>query len=129
MLYPVYVSIGDAITAHGMVFPDFPGCFSAADDWEDIPRMAQEAVECHMAGEDMPIPKPTPLETLTRLPDYQYGGVWVLVSIDVDRIDPKPQRVNVSIPRYLLAAIDDYAKSHGETRSGFLARAARETMR
>ena len=30
MLYPVYVHIGDADHAHGVTFPDFPGCFSAA---------------------------------------------------------------------------------------------------
>ena len=56
MLYPVYVHIGDAKTAHGMSLPDFPGCFSAADNWHDIPQKVQEAVECHMAGEELPIP-------------------------------------------------------------------------
>ena len=64
MLYPVYVQVGDKKHAHGIEFPDFPGCFSAADDWQDINRMAQEAVECHMAGENQPIPAPTALEKL-----------------------------------------------------------------
>lgn len=129
MLYPVYVWIGDDKTAHGMMFPDFPGCFSAADDWQDIPRMAQEAVECHMAGEGLPVPAPTPLDVLAKDPEYRDGGVWMLVDIDVSRIDPAPQRVNISLPRYLLAEIDDYAKAHGATRSGFLAEAARVAMR
>jgi len=128
MLYPVYVWIGDDKTAHGMMFPDFPGCFSAADDWQDIPRMAQEAVECHMAGEGLPIPAPTQLDVLAKDPAYQDGGVWMLVDIDVSRIDPAPQRVNISLPRYLLAEIDGYARAHGATRSGFLAEAARSAM-
>jgi len=128
MLYPVYVWIGDEKTAHGMAFPDFPGCFSAADDWQEIPRMAQEAIECHMAGEGLPVPEPTPLEQLARNPDYE-GGVWMLVNIDVSRIDPAPRRVNISLPANLLAEIDAYAAAHGSTRSGFLAEAARRAMR
>lgn len=128
MLYPVYVSIGDEKTAHGMAFPDFAGCFSAADNWQDIPRMAQEAVECHMAGEGLAVPSPTPLEALVKDPEYQSGGVWMLVEIDVSRIDPAPQRVNISLPRFLLAEIDDYARAHGATRSGFLADAAKAAM-
>ena len=128
MLYPVYVHTGDAQHAHGMQFPDFPGCFSAADDWQDIPRMAQEAIECHMAGETLPLPKATPLQELASRLEYT-DGVWMLVDIDVSRIDPSPQRVNISLPRDLLAEIDRYASAHGATRSGFLAEAARAAMR
>ncbi|MDR2876216.1 MAG: type II toxin-antitoxin system HicB family antitoxin [Methylobacillus sp.] len=127
MLYPVYIHIGDAQHAHGMQFPDFPGCFSAADDWQDIPRMAQEAVECHMAGENLPLPDATSLEKLANHPGYM-EGIWMLVDIDVSRIDPTPQRINVSIPRNLLTEIDAYASSRGATRSGFLAEAARAAM-
>src|ERR1035437_3334130 len=87
MLYPVYVQVGDKKHAHGIEFPDFPGCFSAADDWQEINRMAQEAVECHMAGEKLPIPAPTALEKLAADPRYE-GGVWMLVDLDLARIDP-----------------------------------------
>lgn len=129
MLYPVYVWAGDEKTAHGMAFPDFPGCFSAADDWQDIPRMAQEAVECHFMGENLPIPAPTPLERLVDDPQWQgKGGAWLLLEIDLSRMDCTPQRVNISMPRNLIAEIDDYARAHGATRSGFLAEAARRAM-
>ena len=37
MLYPVYVHVGNENEAHGVIFPDFPGCFSAADEWADLP--------------------------------------------------------------------------------------------
>jgi predicted RNase H-like HicB family nuclease len=50
MLYPVYVQVGDADHAHGVSFPDFPGCFSAADTWSDLPAAVQEAVEAHFNG-------------------------------------------------------------------------------
>jgi hypothetical protein len=45
------------------------------------------------------------------------------------RPDPSPQRINISLPRNLLAEIDAYASSHGATRSGFLAEAARSATR
>jgi predicted RNase H-like HicB family nuclease len=127
MLYPIYVHIGDEKHAHGIQFPDFPGCFSAADDWQEINRMAQEAVECHMAGEGLPVPAPTALEKLTANPQYE-GGVWMLVDLDVKRIDPTPQRVNISLPGSLLTQIDDYAQAHHLSRSGFLAKAAQEAI-
>jgi predicted RNase H-like HicB family nuclease len=127
MLYPIYVHLGDEQHAHGIEFPDFPGCFSAADDWQDIDRMAQAAVECHMAGENRPVPNPTVLEVLANNPRYQ-GGTWMLIDSDVSKIDPAPQRVNVSLPRYLLSQIDAYAEGQHLTRSGFLAKAAQRAM-
>lgn len=90
MLYPAYILTGDEEHAHGILFPDFPGCFAAADDWEHIPKAAQEALECHMAGEEQPIPQPTPLEPLTRQPDYQDDGIWMLIDIDASRLDGPP---------------------------------------
>jgi predicted RNase H-like HicB family nuclease len=127
MLYPVYVHIGDKKHAHGMEFPDFPGCFSAADDWKDINRMAQEAVECHVSLESAPLPEPTPLDKLARDPKYK-GGVWLLVDLDTARLDPAPKRVNISLPGQLLSQIDDYAEAHHLSRSGFLAKVAQEAM-
>lgn len=127
MLYPAYIQLGDEKHAHGIEFPDFPGCFSAADDWKEINRMAQEAVECHMAGEKFPVPAPTPLEDLASNQQYK-GGVWMLVDLDVDRLDPTPKRINISLPSSLLSRIDEYAESHHLSRSGFLAKAAQQVM-
>ena len=127
MLYLAYVQAGDEKHAHGIEFPDFPGCFSAADDWQEINGMAQEAVECHMAGEKMPIPTPTALEKLAADPRYE-GGVWMLVDLDLSRIDPAPKRVNICLPGSLLAQIDSYAQLRHMSRSGFLAQAAQEAM-
>ena len=127
MLYPAYIQVGDDKHAHGIEFPDFPGCFSAADDWREINRMAQEAVECHMAGEPGPLPEATPLEKLAGDARYE-GGVWMLVDLDLARIDPAPKRVNISLPGSLLARIDEYAEARHLSRSGFLAQAAATAM-
>lgn len=127
MLYPVYVHVGSQSEAHGVVFPDFPGCFSAADAWEELPAAIQEAVEAHFHGEPEAVPLPTPLEQLASNPEYQ-GGVWVLAEIDLSRINTKPVRLNISLPANLVQQIDTYASAHHLTRSGFLARAAQQAM-
>ena len=113
MLYPVYVHPGDAKHSHGAEVPDFPGCFSAADDWQDLPSKVQEAVEVWCSGEDMDLPEPTALNELTSNSGFT-GGVWMLI--------------NISIPAGLVHDIDNYARAHGATRSGFLAKAARDAM-
>jgi len=128
MLYPVYVHTGDDSHAHGVTIPDFPGCFSAADDWQDLPAMVQEAIELWCEGSNVELPKPTALNNLINHPDYT-GGVWVLIDIDVAKLETKAIRLNISLPQGLVAEIDAYAKSHGASRSGFLAQAARQAMR
>lgn len=127
MLYPVYVHLGNEKEAHGVVFPDFPGCFSAADTWEGLPAAIQEAVEAHFAGEADTVPPPTALEQLASDPAYQ-GGVWVLAEIDLGRIESKPVRLNISLPSHLVRQIDEFAAANHLTRSGFLAKAAQQAM-
>ena len=50
MLYPAFVELGDKNRAYGVVLPDFPGCFSAADEMNDLPARVQEAVELYFEG-------------------------------------------------------------------------------
>ena len=76
MLYPVYVHVGDATHAHGVTFPDFPGCFAAADEWEGLPAAIQEAVQAHFHGEGAEaVPAPTPLEKLANSGQFEGGRV------------------------------------------------------
>ncbi len=127
MIYPVYVHPGDERHAHGITVPDFPGCFSAADEWEDIPAKVQEAIELYCEGEDMDLPEPTPLDVLMKDEQYQ-DGVWLLVDIDTSRLDTRPTRLNVSLPRGLVAQMDRYAKAHGMTRSGLIRTAVSKVL-
>jgi predicted RNase H-like HicB family nuclease len=128
MLYPVYVHLGDEQHAHGVTIPDFPGCFSAADAWEQLPAAIQEAVELYFEGEAVDIPSPTPLEVLARNPQYA-GGVWMMVDIDLECVRPKAVRLNISLPESLVRRMDEYARDRHMTRSGFIARAAEEIMK
>ena len=87
MLYPVCVH-QDGNGSLGAVIPDFPGCFSGADDWRDLPRMVQEAIEVHCEGEDLEIPAPSSLDELRDNPDYE-GGQWVFVDVDPGALDTR----------------------------------------
>lgn len=125
MLYPLYVWKEDN-SAYGASFPDFPGVYTAADKLEDLPAMAQEAVEAMYEGEAS-IPDASSIESWKDHADYA-NGFWMLVSIDRARINTRPVRLNISLPESLLHDIDAFAKAHHMTRSGFLAKAALKAM-
>lgn len=126
MLYPVYVH-KDEGSAYGASFPDFPGCFAAADDLQDLPRAAQEAAEAHFGTDDDLIPAPTSPEAWAADPDYS-GGFWMLVEIDLAKVRAKAVRLNISLNESLLQRIDATAKARGQSRSAFLAAAAEHEM-
>lgn len=125
MLYPLYVW-KDADSAYGASFPDLPGVNTAADELQDINTAAQEAVEAMYEGEAN-IPAASAIEKWTSNPDYA-KGFWMLVNIDLSKVNTKPVRLNISLPESLLRDIDLYAKSRHLTRSGFLAQAAMKVM-
>ncbi len=52
----------------------------------------------------------------------------MLVDIDLERINPRRVRLNVSLPAPLVARIDRYAAAHHLSRSGFLAQAAERSL-
>lgn len=128
MLYPVYVHLGDDKHAHSITIPDFPGCYSAADNWNDVPRMVQEAAEVYFEGEEMEIPAPSGLEDLQNNKDFS-GGTWMVVDIDISKLDTRKERINLSVPASALREIDEFATAIGATRSGFMVKAALEVAR
>jgi predicted RNase H-like HicB family nuclease len=116
---------------YGVIVPDLPGCFSGGQDVDDALSSVLEAIDLHVEtlledGQD--IPPRQPIAVHQSNPDYA-GGVWAVVDVPVEKYLGPAEKVNISIPRRLLARIDAYARAHGATRSGFLADAARRAMR
>jgi len=131
MKFPIAIEPGTENFAWGVVVPDLPGCFSAGDTAEDAFENAVEAINAHceiLAEDGMDIPNPKPLAIHQANPEFA-GWVWAMVDVNVSRFDGRAEKVNITLPRRLLARIDDYARAHGETRSGFLAEAARAALR
>lgn len=132
MKFPIAIEPATETTAWGVVVPDLPGCFSAGDSAEEAFANAVEAIEAHcelLAEDGLDIPVPRPLAEHQADPEFAGNWVWGMVDVDVSRFEGKAEKINITLPRRLLAKIDDYARAHGETRSGFLAEAARAAMR
>lgn len=116
----------DAESDYGVSFPDLPGCVTAGTDLDDARVMAVEALALHLAGmaeDGEAIPEPSSLEAVMSDPENR-TGVAILVAAPARA--RKVVRVNVTFPEDELAAIDAKAEAFGMTRSGFLAKAARE---
>ncbi len=126
MLYPIYVH-KDSDSAYGATFPDFPGCFAAADEVQDLPRAAQEAVEAHYGADDEPVPAPSAPDAHAQSKEYR-GGFWMMVDVDLSRVRSRAVRLNISLPENLVDQIDAAAKQRRQTRSAFLAEAAIHEM-
>lgn len=126
MQLPIAIHKDDG-TVYGVTVPDVPGCFSHGDTIEEAISNSKEAVYFHLEslledGEDVVV-NPSKIEDLLADPDYS-GATWAFVEIDMSKLDTKPERVNISLPHYVLEKIDAHAKANHETRSGFIARAA-----
>lgn len=128
MRYYTAIVHKDEGSAYGLTFPDLPGAFAAADDWNGIPAAATEALDLWF--EDMPDVAPASLEDIRRRNDVaaELAAGAVLMPVPYIPADTAVQRVNITIERGLLRAIDETAKQRGMNRSSFLASAARREM-
>lgn len=125
MRFPVVIH-KDRDSDFGVTVPDLPGCFSAGEAIDEALSNAVEAIECHVEGlliDGEPLPEIATIESHQRRQAFA-GGIWALVDVDLSKLSGKAKRVNITLPERLLAQIDTFAASQGETRSGFLAHAA-----
>jgi predicted RNase H-like HicB family nuclease len=118
----------DRDSAFGIRFPDIPGCFSAADEQQDVMANAVEALQ--LWAEDMPLPDASSHETIVKRTDVKealaMGGY--LISVPLIDNDSAVVRANVTFERGVLRAIDAAARERGLTRSAFLSSAARKEI-
>lgn len=125
MKYPIAIEPGTETTSWGVVVPDLPGCFSAADNGiDEAIENTKEAItlwieESISHGE--PVPPPSSITDLQKTGSYE-GWIWAIAEVDPALIDDTIERVNITLPRRVLALLDRRAKSAGETRSGYIAR-------
>lgn len=113
---------------YGVIFPDFPGCISAGETFEDVLRMGAEALALHvheMLLDNEPVPEPRSLEQIKAA-----GEDWIdwdgAVAALVPLLPPpgRAVRINVTMDERLLAQIDAVT----DNRSAFLADAARRLL-
>ncbi len=112
----------------GVDFPDFPGCVTAGSTLDEARAMADEALRFHVDGmlEDREsLPEPQSLEAIMADPANLEAVAFL---VDLPDSPTRTVRVNVTLPEPILRRIDDWAKSHGLSRSAFLAEAALESI-
>ena len=131
MKFTIAIEVGTKDTAFGVVVPDLPGCFSAGDAVEEAFDNAREAIDAHCEmlaedGKDLPTPK---LMSVWQADKEFKGWTWGIVEVPVERYFGPASKINITVPARVLKRIDEYAEQRGETRSGFLVRAAEEVIR
>jgi len=117
----------DADSAYGVTFPDLPGCFSAADELADVMPNACEALELWF--EDEPLVEPRSLDAITREVAEELAAGAFLLAVPNLTSAGRAVRVNLSLDKGILAAIDSAASNRKLTRSAFIAEAARNEIR
>ncbi len=125
--YPVVIH-KDTDSDYGVTVPDIPGCFSAGASIPEALQQVKEAIECHLEGlllDNEEIPAANKDHTsLAGLKEYR-GGIWHLIEINLNKLDTRTKRINVTIPERTLNRMDRYVKEHRfDSRSGFIAHAA-----
>jgi len=108
----------------GVDFPDFPGCITAGRTLEEARTLAKEALDAHVALmiEDVDaIPEPS---TLDEIVSYRENRDALPFLVDITPPEDPAVRINITVPKRDLAAIDAAAEQANQSRSAFLVRAA-----
>lgn len=117
--------------AYGISFPDFPGCVSGGASLDEALVRGAAALNFHVEGmleDGDPLPVVRSLQEARADPAFQEDAVGAVLAVVPLDLPGKAVRINVSIEERLLDLIDRTAKASGESRSSFLASAARDRI-
>lgn len=116
---------------YGIVFPDLPGCTSVGGTRMEAAKQAAEALAGHigiLVEEGLALPESS--DVGAALPAWLEGCGRAVAEVLVPvELPGRAVRANITVDEGLLHRIDVAARSSGNTRSGFLAEAAREWFR
>jgi len=84
MRFPIAI-FKEHTSTYGVVVPDLPGCFSAADTIDDAIDAAHDAISSHIQAlreTQQPIPDPKPIEHHLSNPDTKNANFWAIVTVE-----------------------------------------------
>ncbi len=119
----------DADSAYGISFPDLPGCFSAADDEDEVFVQAQAALSLYVSDEQM-LPAARSVSQLRADPHVAAeiaGGAYV-IAVPLIVVSRK-LRYNLMLGSELVEAVDFTARAVGVSRSEFVSEAIGDRLR
>ena len=130
MKFLIAIESGTEDTAFGVIVPDLPGCFSAGDTLEEAFANAVEAIDMHvefMIEDGAALPAPA--DPAAHMADPEFAGMaWGFVDVPVEKHFGPAERINITVPSRFLERMDAFAKAIGDSRSGFILRAAKAYM-
>jgi len=126
-LYPAVLERGPKQT-FGAWFPDFPDCVAGGKSQEEAIEKAEKTLAAavdQLFESGKPLPEPTPIERIVLPKGCDLLAYFV---VGVDPPDPS-ERVNVYLPRSLIARVDSRAAELGMSRSSFFGLAVTNTLK
>ncbi len=127
-----YALIHEEDGVFGISFPDFPGCVSTGHTEEEVLRKGTEALSFHVAGmveDGDPIPSPRSLRDLRADLAFREDSGGAIVAMVPFDLPGRAVRLNISMEERLLESVDRAAAASGQSRSAFLADAARQRLK
>ena len=119
-----------------ILIPDVPDAFTEANSLAEGMEMAEDVLKLLLRGliaAGRQAPSPSPIERVKALTaahlreiGHETAGEILYQLLPSPNLDMAPVRVSISLPKAVLEEIDAKADAGGFTRSGFLAKAARE---
>jgi predicted RNase H-like HicB family nuclease len=116
---------------YGISFPDYPGVISGGDTFHEAINKGGNALSFHLYGmaedgDEVPLPPLQEDAVRSATSDIDSGALPAFVEID---FPGRSVRINVSVEEGLLSQIDKAASVLGQSRSAYLAEAARSRLR
>ena len=122
----------DPDSDYGVMIPDVPGCFSAGSTLDEAIENAVEALSGHVRmmesdGESVALPRS--VDAIMADPELAGERIGAIISaVPLVRDRGSSTRINVSLDLGLLEAIDQAARRRKQTRSAYIASAARREL-
>ncbi len=131
MAQEVYALLHEENGSFGISFPDFPGVVSGGKSAEEAIARSRDTLAFHVAGmaeDGDPLPALRSLAELRKDPALRADFVDAVIALVPVDLPGKSVRVNITMDETLLESIDRAAEAGGETRSGYLAKAAKSRL-
>lgn len=116
----------------GISFPDFPGCVSGGETLEEALVRGQATLAFHVAGmaeDGDPLPAVRSFDELRHDRDFKKDRKEAIVTMVPLDLPGKAVRLNISMDDRLVEQVDRAAEAAGQSRSAFLAAAAKARLR
>jgi predicted RNase H-like HicB family nuclease len=131
MKFPIAITLSENGKKVDIEIPDIPGAAATATSFEKAYKAANEVAHerlTEIAQKHGFAPRPTTWAKLSARPEYA-GKQWGLIEIDISRYLGKTEKINITLPGYVIDLIEKYMQDHHvRSRSAFLTDAALEKL-